>query len=243
MQVVFCTTKCWFPAGVDACRKVGGFQSPPCLWHAICMCCPRNTGWTFGTQAEIWSSLMWGMSFTKKLRVWSWSLGVIELCSGSFFPLPASFFWSPAIVVEVVSRRKPLDSWVARCFVRRTGKEKKSREGRRETQEDGEERRRGGRRGEKEKKEKKNNKYIEIAREKGKGKGSQRKWGRKKKVFSFTEVYDVTSRRSFQNLEKWMDEVAKYSQGSEPSYALVGTKMDLHTRLVQEQAWALVHIG
>lgn len=26
-------------------------------------------------------------------------------------------------------------------------------------------------------------------------------------------VFDVTSRRSFQNLEKWMDEVAKFTQG------------------------------
>mmetsp|Transcript_96827 Transcript_96827/g.118615 ORF Transcript_96827/g.118615 Transcript_96827/m.118615 type:complete len:185 (+) Transcript_96827:52-606(+) len=54
-------------------------------------------------------------------------------------------------------------------------------------------------------------------------------------------VFDVTSRRSFQNLEKWMDEVAKYAQGSEPLYALVGTKIDLSTRQVQEQAardWA-----
>ncbi|CAK9001217.1 unnamed protein product [Durusdinium trenchii] len=57
-------------------------------------------------------------------------------------------------------------------------------------------------------------------------------------------VFDITSRRSFQNLEKWMDEVAKYAQGSEPSYALVGNKIDLHTRLVQEQVardWAKSH--
>ncbi|CAJ1384730.1 unnamed protein product [Effrenium voratum] len=55
-------------------------------------------------------------------------------------------------------------------------------------------------------------------------------------------VFDVTSRRSFQNLEKWMDEVAKYAQGSEPQFAVVGTKTDLTTtRMVQEQTgrdWA-----
>ena len=37
-----------------------------------------------------------------------------------------------------------------------------------------------------------------------------------------SQVFDVTSRRSFQNLEKWMDEVAKYAQGSEPLYASLG---------------------
>ncbi|CAE7876452.1 rab1B, partial [Symbiodinium microadriaticum] len=54
-------------------------------------------------------------------------------------------------------------------------------------------------------------------------------------------VFDVTSKRSFQNLEKWTDEVTRYAQGSEPIYAVVGTKTDLHPRLVQEQVardWA-----
>ncbi|CAE7273367.1 RABC2A, partial [Symbiodinium sp. CCMP2456] len=51
-------------------------------------------------------------------------------------------------------------------------------------------------------------------------------------------VFDVTSKRSFQNLEKWTDEVTRYAQGSEPIYAVVGTKTDLHPRLVQEQAVA-----
>mmetsp|Transcript_87180 Transcript_87180/g.154383 ORF Transcript_87180/g.154383 Transcript_87180/m.154383 type:complete len:188 (-) Transcript_87180:59-622(-) len=56
-------------------------------------------------------------------------------------------------------------------------------------------------------------------------------------------TFDVTSRRSFQNLEKWMDEAAKYCQG-EPKCVVVGTKTDLGTRLVQEQAakdWAKGH--
>ena len=52
-------------------------------------------------------------------------------------------------------------------------------------------------------------------------------WGARKHVTCIhSEVFDVTSRRSFQNLEKWMDEVAKYVQGSEPLYALLSRISD-----------------
>jgi GTPase SAR1 family protein len=39
-------------------------------------------------------------------------------------------------------------------------------------------------------------------------------------------VFDVTSRKSFQNVEHWMSEVAKYAEGPIP-IVLVATKSDL----------------
>ena len=39
-------------------------------------------------------------------------------------------------------------------------------------------------------------------------------------------VFDVTSRKSFQNVERWMSEVAKYAEGPIP-IVLVATKADL----------------
>eukprot|EP00930_Biecheleria_cincta_P033219 TRINITY_DN23001_c0_g1_i1.p1 TRINITY_DN23001_c0_g1~~TRINITY_DN23001_c0_g1_i1.p1 ORF type:complete len:187 (+),score=16.99 TRINITY_DN23001_c0_g1_i1:143-703(+) len=53
--------------------------------------------------------------------------------------------------------------------------------------------------------------------------------------------YDITSRRSFQALERWTDEISRHSQGTDPRVVLVGTKTDLNPRAVQEQAakdWA-----
>ena len=39
-------------------------------------------------------------------------------------------------------------------------------------------------------------------------------------------VFDVTSRKSFENVERWMSEVAKYAEGPIP-IVLVATKSDL----------------
>eukprot|EP00933_Yihiella_yeosuensis_P071480 TRINITY_DN79687_c0_g1_i1.p1 TRINITY_DN79687_c0_g1~~TRINITY_DN79687_c0_g1_i1.p1 ORF type:complete len:186 (-),score=24.19 TRINITY_DN79687_c0_g1_i1:73-630(-) len=54
-------------------------------------------------------------------------------------------------------------------------------------------------------------------------------------------LFDVTSRRSFQNLDRWMDEVAKFNQGADVQYVLVGTKAESSPRSVTEQVareWA-----
>lgn len=62
-----------------------------------------------------------------------------------------------------------------------------------------------------------------------------------KEVQGVLLVYDITNRRSFQDLERWMDECAKYSQGADIQLVVVATKVESAPRAVPEQSardWA-----
>jgi GTPase SAR1 family protein len=53
-------------------------------------------------------------------------------------------------------------------------------------------------------------------------------------------IFDVTSRRSFESLEGWLKEAAKYGGGKFPCI-VCGNKIDKHPRAVSEDegvAWA-----